>query len=1142
MAGWWSGKGSAMHFRIGTLLLLSGLTARAADEVDFGRDIRPILSGTCFHCHGQDEESRKAKLRLDLRDEATKPRDDITPIVPGKLDASEVWRRINTDDTDDLMPPPKSKMSLTKDQIAKIGAWIKQGAPYTKHWAFEPPKLPSVPALPRGATAKNPIDHFIAAKLKTAGLKQSPEADPDTLARRLSLDLVGLPMAREDAEKGRRGDTEKLVERLLASEHFGEKWARMWLDVARYADSTGYGSDQLRLNMWPYRDWVIAALNANMPYDQFTIEQLAGDLLPNASVPQQLATAFHRQTMMNTEGGTDDEEYRVIAVKDRVNTTMQVWMGLTAGCAQCHTHKFDPITHHEYYSLFAIFNQTEDADRGDDSPLMPVATGPDDARRAKIEDEIATLRQQTTANTPEFERELADWIASAGQPVPWTPLEFVEGTSKNGDLIAEADGTIKAVANVAANERFEVQFRTKLDGITAWRLETLPEAGTTGEAALTGIAISAQRAGEKTTRGRFVRVEGVKNQIIHLAEVQVFGGGANLAPKGKASQSTTGYGGEAARAIDGETAGEFAKNSVSHNSDRDPAPFWEVDLGSEQPIERIVLWNRADGLESRIVGAKVVVLDGKRSGVFSAKLDEAPQPSAEFALSGAASVELVGASSDLDAPGNNPAMAFDAGKDTGWRVALDAPHAAVFEAAKPLAGGDEVRLTVSLSQAGKGTRPFTRFRIAATTVAGPVREWPRDVRDILALEAGKRTAAQQDRLAGYFRPQAKSYARVNKAIEAKQAELAKIKPVQVPVMKEKSSGLRKSHVFAKGNYLTPTDEVHPEVLASFHPAPTGKIDRLALAKWLVAPGNPMTARVAVNRIWAQLFGVGLVETEEDFGTQGAPPSHPELLDWLAVTFQTPKASGGLGWDTKALIKLIVSSQTYRQSSVASAEAAARDPRNRLVSHYPRRRLEAEAIRDQALALAGLLSPRLGGPSVYPPQPDGLWVVAFRGKENYPTSTGEDRWRRSLYTIWRRIAPHPSMAAFDAPSREICTVRRLPTNTPLQSFVTLNDPVYVEAAQGFARRMAREATGSPRERIRWALELALARPATETQVGTLAALYERTVAEFRAKPDEAKKLAASTELPLPAGVDPAELAAWTTVANVLLNLDAVLVKS
>ena len=1130
-----------------SLLSIVAFGVMASGKVEFSADVRPILSRTCFQCHGADESSRKAKLRLDIRAEATKPRKGITPLFPGQLTRSEAWRRIVSHDPEEQMPPPESKIALTKPEIEILGKWIKQGAAYTKHWSFEPMKLPPVPKLNRGAIARNPIDHFVTAKLAEHHLKQNSEADRNTLIRRLSLDIIGLPPTREEVAafiNDKSPDAfDQVVDRLLASPHYGEKWAREWLDLARYADSSGYGSDELRLNMWPYRDWVINALNKNMTYEEFTLEQLAGDLLTAPTMHQRIATTFHRNTMSNMEGGTDDEEYRVAAVKDRVNTTMQVWMGLTAGCAQCHTHKFDPITQKEYYQLFAIFNQTEDADKPDEAPLMPVPVKEEEAAHWEtLQSEITGLEKKLHVSTPEFEKELSDWSMKAIEPVKWEPLSLVEGSSKNGSLSVVPDGSLKAGTNIAASETFTAQFKTTLKAVTAFRLETLPDQDAKGEASLTSFEISVKPAGSQTTLGRFVRVENAAGQFIHLAEVEVFSGGTNVARQGKARQSTTGYGGEAARAIDGNTSGDYEKNSVSHTADGDPNPFWEVDLGAEIPLEKIVLWNRTDGNGERIVGARLLVLDQGRQTVYSENIVTPPKPSLEVVLSGWSRVALKSASADVVTPGNGPEHAIEAKRDSGWHVALDAPHAAVFELEKPLTVGDETLLTITLHQTEKGRHPLTNFRITATTRTGPVCELPPAIRAVLLVEPAHRTAQQAAELADYFWPRAMAYEPLKKTIADKRADFAKIKTVSVPVMKEMLQDRRVSHILAKGNYLTPTEEVQPAVLASFNSGPTNHADRLALVQWLMAADNPLTARVTVNRFWAQLFGLGIVETEEDFGTQGSQPFNPELLDWLAVTFRTPKSQGGLGWDIKALIRLIVSSQSYRQSSVASEAAKRIDPRNQFVSHYPRRRLEAEAIRDQALALAGLLSPRLGGPSVYPPQPDGLWVVAFRGKENYPTSTGEDRWRRSLYTIWRRIAPNPGMTAFDAPSREGCTLRRLPSNTPLQSFVTLNDPVYVEAAQAFARRILREAKGGAREKIKWAVESVLARPATETQIAALNKLLEKTSAELRANPDRANLLATSPELPPPLDADVVELAAWTALANVLLNLDAVLVNS
>jgi hypothetical protein len=759
----------------------------AAPSVDFNRDVRPILAKSCFACHGADEKHREAGLRLDVREAAVKPlADKKTAIVPGHADRSEVVRRITAKDADERMPPADANSPLTKEQSQILTQWIAEGAPYSRHWSFEKPvrrRLPQpVPIADRPEWPTNPVDLYIAEKLRTAGLAPSPPADPYVLIRRLSLDLRGLPPTPEEVDDFVRdaddAGYERLVDRMLADPAFGERWARPWLDLARYADSAGYASDPLR-TIWLYRDWVIDALNADMPFDQFTIEQLAGDLLPHATHNQLIATAFNRNTMTNTEGGTDDEEFRVAAVKDRVDTTMDVWMGLTIGCAKCHSHKFDPITQAEYYQFFAIFNQTADNDQPDESPTLSFPS-PDAVRQ---------------------------------------------------------------------------------------------------------------------------------------------------------------------------------------------------------------------------------------------------------------------------------------------REAIDA--------------------------------------------------------QIAALQ--KRAAAKKD---------AKLAARI--------ARLARSKPrdPSVPVMRDlPSEKHRPTHVMVKGNFLVPAEAVGPGVPAFFGSLPKdAPADRLAMARWLVDRDNPLTARVAVNRIWSQIFGQGIVETEEDFGTQGRPPSHPQLLDYLAVEYQRR------GWDTKALIRRLVTSATYRQSSRETPEAVQKDPANRLYGRAPRFRLEAEMVRDQALALSGLLSQKMKGPSVFPPQPDGLWRAAFNGSDRtWATSAGPEAHRRGLYTFWRRTIPYPSMTTFDAPSREVCSVRRVRTNTPLQAFVTLNDPVYVEAAQALSRRIMLEGGHSPRERCRYALRLCLARPPKAEQVAELEALLLDERRHYQADLHAAHALAGGPQGTLPPGLDAADLAAWTVVANVLLNLDGVLTK-
>ena len=1150
------------------ILAVGPVPLRAGDKVDFNYEIRPIISAKCFHCHGPDEKSRKAKLRLDLREEALKEHEDGRTIVPGDVKASALIARITSKDRDEVMPPPKEDHALSAAEIELLKKWIAQGAEYKAHWSFQKPVRPGVPAVSgQEAVVRNPIDAFILARLAAAGLKQSPEADRHALIRRLSFDLIGLPPtpAEVDAFVGDQSANayEKLVDRLLASPAYGERWAKMWLDLARYADSTGYGSDKFRLNIWPWRDWVVGAFNRNLTYDQFTIEQLAGDLLPEPTREQLAATAFHRNTMTNVEGGTIDEEYRVAAVKDRIATTGQVWMGLTVGCAQCHTHKFDPISHRDYYGFYGVFNQTEDSDREDEAPTLPLTTPAQQAKMDALKGEIAALEAKLNGASPELEAEQHEWEAQMLRAVTWQPLATVGAKTEHGTVLtARPDGSVLATGERPDADTYTLKVRA--DGrekITAFRLEVLPDdslpgrgpgRSDSGNAVLTQLSVISVQADAKPVRGRFVRVilPGADNGLA-LAEVEVFSKGENVARRGRATQSSTAFGGDAQRAIDGKTDGDFFKaQSVSH-TDKDREPWWEVDLGADADVDRVVVWNRTDGnVGGRLANFRVSLLDAARKAAWEETVAQPPMPSVAVGPLEGKAVALRNASADFSQEGFPAAKVLDGDSKTGWALAseLGRPHAAIFEMVAPL--DSPAVLLVTLRQDYGTKHTLGRFRLSATSAAPPVRELPAGLRATLALEPSEREPKQREELAAYFRPLSKASAALNQQLAGKRAELAAIKPVNLPVLRELAAAKRReTHVLNKGNYLTPNEKVEPQLLsafASFIPRETN-IDRLAAARWLVNPANPLTARVAVNRFWGQLFGVGIVESEEDFGTQGSLPSHPELLDWLAVAFESPKsgdpAQFGLGWDMKALLKLIVTSATYRQSSRVTPEMLERDARNRLLAHAPRRRLDAESVRDQALALSGLLSPKMGGPSVYPPQPAGLWNVAFNGGQNaYPTSQGEDRHRRGLYTFWRRTMPYPSMTTFDAPSREACTVRRLPTNTPLQAFVTMNDPAFVECAQSLARRIVREGGADTAARLRFALKLCTARPPADAQVQALAALYESELANYRADAAAAAKLATEPLGPLPADAGAAELAAWTVVANVLLNLDAVLTKS
>jgi hypothetical protein len=1150
---------------VGLLGALSGIGPPAAAgpnpaAVDFNRDIRPILSKNCFACHGQDSSKRASKLRLDRRESATsKLKKGVVAIVPGTPAGSELVRRITTTDEADHMPPKETGNHLTPAQVALLQRWIEQGAPYAEHWSFVRPQRRPLPVVKDGAWPRNGIDYFVLARLEQEGLKPREQADRFTLFRRASLDLRGLPPTPQEVEafaKDTSPETyEKAVDRFLNDPAYGERWARMWLDQARYADSMGYGSDPLR-TIWRYRDWVIDAFNRNLPYDRFTVEQIAGDLLPNPTVEQKMATAFHRNTMTNTEGGTDREEFRVAAVKDRVDTTFQVWMGLTMGCAKCHNHKYDPITQEEYYRFFAFFNQTADADRADEEPRLAAPTPAFREQTRQAEARIAALKQKLDSTTPELAAAQSRWESGLQSPSSWTVLEPVAARSEAGAALRTlADHSLRAEGANPPGDTYTITARTDLTGITAFRLEAVPEQalpnGGAGRApdgnfVLSRFAVLAAPAGQqgKPVVGRFVRVElPGDGKILSLAEVQVYSGGENVARAGKAQQSSIDYDGPAPLAIDGNTDGDYyAARSTTHTR-QESNPWWEVKLAGPRPIERVTVWNRTDGgTGARLANFRVSILDDARRVVWQQAVAEPPNPNRDLSPSGQPAVGLGRALADFSQDGFPVANALNQPDVTqsGWAVAPQqkAPHAAVFPVSAAVGTAAPTVLTFRLEHRYKSPGyNLGRFRLSTTTDARLLQRAsiPADVLAIIDTPADQRGKEQKEALARYYRSVAPSL----RAVRDEIARLEKSRPAvpTLPVMVELPANQRReTRVMIKGNFLNVGAKVEPGVPAAFHPLPAGApSDRLGVARWLVDANNPLTARVAVNRFWAQLFGTGLVKTEEDFGTQGEMPSHPELLDWLATEFV------GQHWDMKALLRLMATSATYRQSARVSPEALARDPNNRLLSRGPRFRLEAEMVRDQALALSGLLSRKTHGPSVFPVQPPGLWQAAFNGDRTWPTSTGEDRYRRGLYTFWRRTVPYPSMATFDAPSREICTVRRVRTNTPLQAFVTLNDPVYVEAAQALARRIVREGGATSEERARFGLRLCLARPPQSEQVQRVLALYETEREHYRKDAKAAREMATDPLGPLLTGMDSAELAAWTVVANILLNLDGVLTK-
>jgi mono/diheme cytochrome c family protein len=985
------------------------LRAADAPAPTYNRDIRPILAENCFACHGPDAGARKAGLRLDQRDAAVKK----GAIVPGDTEKSELVHRIFWDEPAKVMPPPRTKKTLNDQQKDLLKRWIAAGAEYQGHWAYVPPVRPDLLAVKDEKWVRSPIDRFILARLEREGLAPSPEADRETLIRRVSLDLTGLPPtpAEVDAFVADKSPEayEKVVDRLLAEDAFGEHWARTWLDLARYGDSAGYANDPPR-TIWLFRDYVIRSFNQNKPFDQFTIEQLAGDMLPSPTDDQLIATAFHRNTMTNTEGGTSPEEFRNAAIIDRVNTTMTVWMGTSIACCQCHDHKYDPLTNKEFFQLFAIFNNCADANRGDESPLLNVFTDEQKAKRAKLEADIAAVEAKFKEKAPALAAGQAAWEREAAVgPVEWTVLTPDAMESAGGATLSkQPDGAILASGTNPPKDTYTITAKSDLKHITGFRLEALTD--------------------------------------------------ASLPSKGPGRE------------------GNFVLSAFKVKVDKDEKKFLSASADFEQQ---------------------------------------------GFPVAGAISGK---------------------GGDAGWAVSPQQgkDHTAVFALEAPIDSDSGVTLTFTLDHSSQyAQHVLGKFRLSATSAKNPLGgpKLADDVRAVLAVAVDKRSDQQRNLLADYYAHNiAPELAAERTELASLKKQLTEIAAATAPIMRElPADQRRRTHIEIRGNYLALGDEVSEGVPAALNLG-KGEMphDRLALARWLVDPSNPLTARVLANRFWENIFGVGIVRTSEEFGSQGEPPVHPELLDWLATEIVRQK------WDMKALVKLLVTSAAYRQSSRVTPELRERDPDNRLLARGPRFRLSAEMVRDQALAVSGLLSRKMYGPSVKPPRPASGLSAAFGGGLDWQTSGGEDKYRRALYTEWRRTSPYPSMATFDAPNREVCTIRRVRTNTPLQALVTLNDPVYVEAAQALARRMAQAGTTSA-DKARFGFRLCVARSPRDAELERLVKMYDDAHAEYAKDKEKATQLATNPLGPAPQGADVADLAAWTTVANVLLNLDETLMK-
>jgi hypothetical protein len=1048
-------------------------------KVTFNRDVRPILSENCFECHGPDANARKAKLRLDDRISSTEERIGTRAVVPGNPSASELIDRIFSTDSEEVMPPQETKRFLTKEQKETLKQWIAEGAEFESHWAYKKPMRPKLPEVTDKTWPKNDIDHFILAKLDAAALRPTEEADSLTLIRRLSLDLTGLPPTPEEADAFAKDSSpkayEKLIDRLLGSDAYGEHWARQWLDLARYADSAGYADDQPR-TIWGYRDWVIRAFNRNMPFDQFTVEQLAGDMLPNSTDDQLIATAFNRNTQTNNEGGTNDEEFRNVAIVDRVNTTMATWMGTTIACAQCHDHKYDPISQEEYFQFFAILNNTADADRRDESPTHQAFSADQEKHKEEQKIKIDGLKKKIATLKLRTPEDFVAWQKSFSLPLQKTEMEYISKSKDSIDVI------------VPATPLTGIQ----LPNVTKVDFQLYPKAGEVGK------------------KGRFLRVTNLaKGGYLHLAEVQVFAGKENLAIKGKSSQISTGFDGPAKYGNDGNVDGNYLKKSVFHTAQADN-PWWELDLGKDSHIDKVAIWNRTDGgTADRLKKFRIDLLDAKRRPVWSQEVAKTPKPSHSLALDGAETI-----------------------------TALPLPHSkgkGVFRFIGDLKQKSGMKLRVT-SPSFAQKLPEEIFWLNGS-LPKLEKVLPNDVFAILSLSEKDRSPAHHEKLRSFYSRASPEVKKAEKELVDHAASARQMKPMTtVPIMKELDvNKRRKTHIQIRGNFLSKGKEVSEGLPSALHPLPDGeKMNRLGMARWIASDENPLTARVVANRYWEAFFGRGIVRTSEEFGSQGELPTHPELLDWLATELVR------LNWDLKALVKTIALSSTYRQSSKVNENRTDKDPFNELLSRGSRQRLSAEMVRDHALAASGLLSRKMFGPSVKPPQPNLGLKAAFGPGLDWKTSAGEDKFRRGIYVNWRRSNPYPSMAMFDAPNRFVCNVRRTSTNTPLQALVTMNDPVYVEAAQALAR-LIDKAGDSLEEKIARGFRLCLTRHPKPAEIERLLALYEQVRSTYADDLNAANLMATDPIGPLPADSDPIELAAWTLVGNVLLNLDEVFLK-
>jgi len=989
-------------------------------KIVFNRDIRPILSNNCFACHGPDKNKRQANLRLDQPNSA---------VIGGDVLRSELTRRIMAPAGDaQQMPPADFHKTLTPMQKRLLLRWIDEGALYQKHWSYEPPMKAPIPA------GKNPVDFLIRKRLTEIGLKPSPEADRRTLIRRLSFDLIGLPPTPAEVTAFEQDKSpkayENLVERLLASPHYGERMAQGWLDVVRFADTIGYHSDTPR-NIWPYRDWVIASFNSNKRFDRFTREQLAGDLLPDANQETRIGSAFNRLLLTTEEGGGQPKDYEARYLTDRVRAVGTVWLGQTTGCAQCHDHKFDPIRTRDFYTLGAYFADIKEDIIGAREPGMLTPDTAQKSELARRDAHVSELQRKFDAPHPEVASAQSEWEKSVREEIVsqalWTALKPIKATAINGvQLNVQTDSAV--LAQGASPDKTAYTIDLKMSGtLTGLRLEALPD-----------TSLPSQGPG-RAGNGNFV-----------LTEVE-------------------------AHILKAGTQPRLIRFGAAQ------ASFEQKEYAEGNPYR---LWNATS------------VIDG-------------------------------------DAKGDS----------FGWAILPQAGQAQslALTLTEKLTLSDSEILQVTLKQNHGDSHTLGKFRLSVTgnpTVPRPLTAAPREIADIVSLPLEKRTSAQTEKLHTYFKTIAPDLAPLrNEIAEATKGRNEYEATIGRCLVTVKNNNPRTVRILPRGNFMDESGEVVKPATPAFLPPAKGGT-RLDLANWLVSKENPLTARTVVNRLWKQFFGTGLSKVLEDLGAQGEPPTNPELLDWLACEFRDS------GWDTKHMVRMLVNSATYKQvselrsnslASTASKSLLARDPYNREFARQSRFRLDAEEVRDNALAVSGLLSLKIGGPSVKPYQPERYWENLNFPVRDYMADKGESQYRRGLYAWWQRSFLHPSMLAFDAPSREECTAERNRSNIPQQALVTLNDPTYVEAARSFGARILTEAKGTPEQRLNWAWRQTLQRTPTPAEFQILQNVYKERRAAYQNDAASAEALLKTGNAPLPPMVDKAELAAWMHVARTLLNL-------